>query len=86
MYVCMYVCINLEVHDLRPTRIVAALPHWPPRYEHRGGTPLSMDVPRVAWSATWGHVCIDIYIYIVCVLSVHSIAAKARRLFLSAWP
>ena len=80
--ICMYVCTSVcQVLMNGPTHTEDALRPWPPRYEHRGGTPLSMDVPRVAWSATWGHVCIYIYIYCLCHCRCVPFAAKARRLF-----
>ena len=82
MYVCMYVCIQLEVLMQRPTHIVVARVPWPSRRFSEPtageGTALTHACPSPAWSAEGG-TCMYRYKYIVCVLSVHSIDAKAGR-------
>ena len=72
MYVCMYVCINLEVHDLRPRRINVSRVRWPPptvlQSTVGGGTARAWMSPSLARHQR-GDMYAYIYIYIyVCVV------------------
>ena len=79
----MYVCMHLQVNVQGPTRTSAALRHWPPWLEHQGGTAIGWVSPPLPGQQR-GDTYPYIYIYMSESLSVCSVAAKHRRLFLSA--
>ena len=71
MYVCMYVCINLEVSLKRPRHTFDALRRWPsPRFsEPTAGEGTALAWMSLPWLATsGGDMYAYIYIYIVCVI------------------
>ena len=86
MYVCMYVCIQLEVLMPRPTHIVVARVPWPPTVLKStvGGTPITHACPRRCLVSSGG-TCMYRYIYIYCLCHCRYIPLLLRHAdFLSA--
>ena len=88
MYVCMYVCINLEVVLDRPRRINVSRVRWPPpRFSKStvgGGTALAWMSPSLPGQQR-GDMYAYIYIYIYCLCHRRRVPLLLRHAdFLSA--